>query len=879
MQKIKIRYFLIAAFILTVTALSMFAYGETPEPSIPETTWGNNADISWYKSSGDIRYSTEREYNITTAEQLAGLAVLCNKGVMFSSYINSSGEVSRPNIVINIKNDIDLSAHKWLPIGLYGKVSIGGAEVERYFGGTFNGHGKKISGVIVSETTDEVGFFGKTGDGAQIVNVILDSVYVHSTGSKTGGLIGHGGMTGGAFDTRGYGTTLDNCIVSGYVAGKDAGGIIGQNNSGTIRHCVNMAEVVGSNSAGGIIPGVGWSTTIAHCVNMGDISRKDNSIANTYAGGIVGDYTGQYCTMIYCANVGKSDGGALIGHLQVSGGLSQCYWLTGTATNSLQKNETDATDATMGLKSYAALADIPAVAALLDEVPYSLRGSNYSPYFSGGIFTVTPTLYPVGSKYAETANITAKCDFDTYVENFISKGIIPAKGASTKIYVEKIDSHGQAYLIMKSGVEGNPVEILRAPGGVNEPTIGVYTTSVIEQSISLDKTALSLDVAGTSSDTLTASLYPTAATSKDITWNTGDANIASVTPKGSNNSQCNIQAVGGGATTITATSANGLIASCTVTVKGKPTSVTGVTLSRKTLSMRTGESALITAAVAPEGVDQSVTWSSDTPTAAKVDKGTVTAVAAGSAVITATSAADPSKSASCTVTVSAVPEAKPEKPVIDDTVKTPTSVDIEHTPKVYSDANSAAAALSSDITSSDLEVSAGGKVYITGAKANEIIKASLAGETLEKSESLPIFTISSDKEVVACSWKVKGALLLAERADAVDIRKIVSAKQTLKFEYSVNAANYGDGKFTILTSDGKIASGTIDTAADYQILLFIKDGGSYDLDSVNGKVTDPAVIVKTSSPAPSGGSSGSCNAGFGAAVLLTLLPLVLRRKK
>ena len=68
MQKIKIRYFLIAAFILTVTALSMFAYGETPEPSIPETTWGNNADISWYKSSGDIRYSTEREYNITTAK-------------------------------------------------------------------------------------------------------------------------------------------------------------------------------------------------------------------------------------------------------------------------------------------------------------------------------------------------------------------------------------------------------------------------------------------------------------------------------------------------------------------------------------------------------------------------------------------------------------------------------------------------------------------------------------------------------------------------------------------------------------------------------------------------------------------------------------------
>lgn len=65
---IQIRYFLIAAFILTVTALSMFAYGETQE--IPTTTWSDDGkyDTSWYEYSGDIGVSAKREYNITTAK-------------------------------------------------------------------------------------------------------------------------------------------------------------------------------------------------------------------------------------------------------------------------------------------------------------------------------------------------------------------------------------------------------------------------------------------------------------------------------------------------------------------------------------------------------------------------------------------------------------------------------------------------------------------------------------------------------------------------------------------------------------------------------------------------------------------------------------------
>ena len=48
--------------------------------------------------------------------------------------------------------------------------------------GRFNGHGHKISNVIVRESTEEVGFFGKSGGANSLVaNVILESIDVRST--------------------------------------------------------------------------------------------------------------------------------------------------------------------------------------------------------------------------------------------------------------------------------------------------------------------------------------------------------------------------------------------------------------------------------------------------------------------------------------------------------------------------------------------------------------------------------------------------------------------------------------------------------------------------------------------------------------------------
>lgn len=84
---------------------------------------------------------------------------------------------------------------------------------------------------------------------------------------------------------------------------------------------------------------------------------------------------------------------------------------------------------------------------------------------------------------------------------------------------------------------------------------------------------------------------------------------------------------------------------------------TGVTLSKDTLALVvTGSSETLTAAVQPAEASQSVMWASSNTAVAKVDEnGTVTAVGAGEATITATAAVaaegGEKPSASCTVTV------------------------------------------------------------------------------------------------------------------------------------------------------------------------------------------------------------------------------------
>lgn len=83
--------------------------------------------------------------------------------------------------------------------------------------------------------------------------------------------------------------------------------------------------------------------------------------------------------------------------------------------------------------------------------------------------------------------------------------------------------------------------------------------------------------------------------------------------------------------------------------------VTGVEISALELALEVGEQAALTASVKPDNASQELTWTveSDPSTVevAKYENGKVIALAAGTALVTAKSVADPLYGASCTVTV------------------------------------------------------------------------------------------------------------------------------------------------------------------------------------------------------------------------------------
>ena len=103
------------------------------------------------------------------------------------------------------------------------------------------------------------------------------------------------------------------------------------------------------------------------------------------------------------------------------------------------------------------------------------------------------------------------------------------------------------------GYEGSYAETY-----ANENDIPFDYISTSVTGISLSKTSTTLNVGAT--EILTVTISPDNATNKDVTWRSSDTSVATVTDGA-------VTAVAAGTATITATSNNGISASCTVTVE------------------------------------------------------------------------------------------------------------------------------------------------------------------------------------------------------------------------------------------------------------------------------------------------------------------------
>ena len=146
---------------------------------------------------------------------------------------------------------------------------------------------------------------------------------------------------------------------------------------------------------------------------------------------------------------------------------------------------------------------------------------------------------------------------------------------------------------------------------------------------------------------LSASIQPSGASNRNVTWSSSNSNIATVSSSGK------VSAKAAGTATITVTTKDGSkTAKCTVTVKNEPIKVTGVSLNRSQITLFVGKSENLTAAVKPSNAaNKGITWQSSNTNVATVDSsGRITARAEGTATITVKTN-DNGKTAKCTVTV------------------------------------------------------------------------------------------------------------------------------------------------------------------------------------------------------------------------------------
>lgn len=177
-------------------------------------------DISWYNDN-------DKDFKISTAAQLAGLAQLVN-GTATRKVQNEEGNEVDESInaqnfegcKITLTADIQLnnvavptSGNQWTPIGTS----------RRKFAGTFDGQGYTISGLYINKASTYQGLFGHITKDAVIRNLIVTGKVDADKQTNVGGIVG--ATAGGA--------TIQNCGFYGAVtakAGTATGGVVGSSN-------------------------------------------------------------------------------------------------------------------------------------------------------------------------------------------------------------------------------------------------------------------------------------------------------------------------------------------------------------------------------------------------------------------------------------------------------------------------------------------------------------------------------------------------------------------------------------------------------------------------------------------------------------------------
>lgn len=334
------------------------------------------------------------------------------------------------------------------------------------------------------------------------------------------------------------------------------------------------------------------------------------------------------------------------------------------------------------------------------------------------------------------------------------------------------------------------------------------------ESISLDQPYATVTVGGTVK--LTATVYPDNATFKTVFWKSSDATVAEVY-------NGTVKAIKEGSATITA-SAGEQTATCVITVQHEMIPVESVSLNLTEITIEVGEIEALVATVNPGNADyDAVVWSSSDDAVATVADGVVTAIAEGSAVITASAGG---KSASCMVTVPHV-----EVPVESVTLnKTETTIEVGGTETLVATVNPSNA----------------DNPTVTWSSSNEVVATVVDGLVTAIAEGTAVITAQAGEKSATCTVTVPHVYVpvtgieLNKEATTIE----VGSSETLVA--SVHPDNADEPAVTWETSNASVATvseGVVTAIAEGTAIITARAGGQ----SATCMVTVPHVYVPVTS--------------------------------
>ncbi len=191
------------------------------------------------------------------------------------------------------------------------------------------------------------------------------------------------------------------------------------------------------------------------------------------------------------------------------------------------------------------------------------------------------------------------------------------------------------------GKKAGTVTITAKSNNGKKATCKVKIKNVAVKKVALNKKSAKIYVGKTLR--LKATISPSNATNKKVTWSSSNKSVATVSTNGV------VKGKKAGTATITAKSNNGKKATCKVRVNN--VAVTRVALNRTSASINVGKTVTLKATVSPSNATNiKVTWSSSNRSVATVNsRGVVTGKKAGTAIIT--TKANNGRKATCKITV------------------------------------------------------------------------------------------------------------------------------------------------------------------------------------------------------------------------------------